>query len=92
MPANSVAVIFSYPVREFSNDINYPYHPNPDLYYFTGYKEPEAVLLIFKEAQKIADGKLVKELFFVQRRDPKQEQWTGRRPECGEKCEKPIGV
>ena len=79
MPANSVAVIFSYPVREFSNDINYPYHPNPDLYYFTGYKEPEAVLLIFKEAQKTADGKMVKELFFVQRRDPKQEQWTGRR-------------
>jgi Xaa-Pro aminopeptidase len=79
MPDNSVAVIFSYPLREFSNDINYPYHPNPDLYYFTGYKEPEAVLLIFKEAQKTADGKMVKELFFVQRRDPKQELWTGRR-------------
>jgi Xaa-Pro aminopeptidase len=75
MPPNSVAVIFSYPTRLFSNDVNYPYHANPDLYYFSGYKEPNAVLLIFKEPQKGG----YKELFFVQRRDPREEQWTGRR-------------
>ena len=33
MPANSVAVIFSYPERVFSKDINYNYHQNPDMYY-----------------------------------------------------------
>ncbi|HVU98877.1 MAG TPA: aminopeptidase P N-terminal domain-containing protein [Puia sp.] len=79
MPPHSVAVIFSYPTRTFSNDISYPYHPNPDLYYFSGYKEPQAVLLIFKEPQKGADGSTYRELFFVQQRDPQQEQWTGRR-------------
>ena len=79
MAPRSVTVIFSYPTRTFSNDISYPYHPNPDLYYFSGYREPQAVLLIFKEPQKTADGKMVKELFFVQKRDPKQESWTGRR-------------
>ncbi len=79
MPARSVTVVFSYPTRTFSNDISYPYHPNPDLYYFSGYKEPQAVLLIFKEPQKTPDGKMVRELFFVQKRDPKQESWTGRR-------------
>jgi Xaa-Pro aminopeptidase len=79
MPPGSVTVIFSYPTRTFSNDISYPYHPNPDLYYFSGYKEPQAVLLIFKEPQKTPDGKMVRELFFVQKRDPKQELWTGRR-------------
>jgi Xaa-Pro aminopeptidase len=31
MPANSVAVIFAFPPRLFSNDNNYPYHTNPDL-------------------------------------------------------------
>ena len=31
MPPHSVAVIFSYPTRTFSNDISSPYHPNPDL-------------------------------------------------------------
>ena len=79
MPPRSVTVIFSYPTRTFSNDVNYPYHPNPDLYYFSGYKEPHAVLLIFKEPQKAADGSTYRELFFVQQRDPRQEQWTGRR-------------
>jgi Xaa-Pro aminopeptidase len=79
MPPRSVAVIFSYPTRTFSNDVTYPYHPNPDLYYFSGYKEPQAVLLIFKESQKAADGSTYRELFFIQQRDPQQEQWTGRR-------------
>jgi Xaa-Pro aminopeptidase len=78
MPANSVAVIFAYPQRVFSNDVTYVYHPNPDLYYFTGYKETSAVLLIFKEMQHGTDGDY-NEVFFVQHRDPQQEQWTGKR-------------
>ena len=79
MPPRSVAVIFAYPVRNFSNDVEFPYHPNPDLYYFSGYKEPNAVLFIFKEPQHAPDGSTYKELFFIQHRDPEQEQWTGRR-------------
>ena len=78
MPDNSVVVIFSYPERVFSRDVNYLYHPNPDLYYFSGYKEPDAVLLIFKENQKRGDT-AYNELFFVRKRNPELEQWTGRR-------------
>lgn len=78
MPPNSVAVIFAYPERVFSNDVNYVYHANPDLYYFSGYKEPDAVLLIFKEIQADGDSSY-NELFFVRHRDPSAEQWTGRR-------------
>lgn len=79
MPPRSVAVIFAYPTRNFSNDVDFPYHPNPDLYYFSGYKEPNAVLFIFKDPQHAPDGSTYKELFFVQHRDPEQESWTGRR-------------
>ncbi|HNP22059.1 MAG TPA: aminopeptidase P family protein [Panacibacter sp.] len=78
MPANSVTVVFAYPERVFSRDVNYPYHQNPDLYYFTGYKEPDAVLLIFKEDQHRGDT-AYNELFFVRKRNALQEQWTGRR-------------
>jgi len=78
MPANSVAVIFSYPDRTFSKDVDYPYHQNPDLYYFSGYKEPNAVLLIFKENQT-SDSKTYNEIFFIQKRDQLREIWTGRR-------------
>jgi Xaa-Pro aminopeptidase len=78
MPENSVVVIFAYPERVFSRDVNYVYHPNPDLYYFSGYKEPDAVLLIFKENQGRGDSSF-NELFYVRKRNPLQEQWTGRR-------------
>jgi len=79
MPENSVMAVFSYPTRNFSNDVDYLYHQNPDLYYFSGYKEPDGILLIFKDAQTDASGKTYKELFFVQKRNALQESWTGRR-------------
>jgi len=78
MPANSVAVIFSYPERVFSKDINYNYHQNPDLYYLTGYKEPDAVLLLFKENQTTGNDSY-NEILFVRERNAAQETWTGRR-------------
>ncbi|MEP6597743.1 MAG: aminopeptidase P N-terminal domain-containing protein [Ginsengibacter sp.] len=78
MPENSVVAIFAYPERVFSRDVNYVYHANPDLYYFSGYKEPDALLLIFKENQQRGDT-TYNELFFIRKRNPLQEQWTGRR-------------
>jgi len=79
MPDNSVMVVFAAPTRTFSNDVTYFYHQNPDLYYFTGYKEPNSVLFIFKDQQTGADGIKYNELFFIQKRNPLAEQWTGRR-------------
>jgi Xaa-Pro aminopeptidase len=79
MPANSVMAVFAFPTRTFSNDVEYLYHQNPDLYYLTGYKEPHSLLLLFKDAQAGPDGSKANELFFVQKRNPSAEQWTGRR-------------
>ena len=79
MPPNSVAVIFAYPERLFSNDVNYSYHQNPDLYYFSGYNEPRSVLFVFKDQQVTTDNKKYNEVFFIQKKDPLMEQWTGRR-------------
>ncbi len=79
MPEGSVMAVFAFPTRNFSNDVDYLYHQNPDLYYFTGYKEPDAVLFIFKDAQIDAAGKSYSELFFVQKKNAQQESWTGKR-------------
>jgi Xaa-Pro aminopeptidase len=79
MPGNSVMVIYSYPTKNFSNDVDYFYHPNPDMYYFSGYREPQSLLLIFKEPQKDSAGQTYTEILFVQRRSPQAEQWTGKR-------------
>jgi len=76
MPTNSVAVVFSYPERVFSRDINYNFHQNPDMYYLTGYKEPDGVLLIFKEPQ---GAEKYDEILFVRERNAARETWTGRR-------------
>jgi Xaa-Pro aminopeptidase len=79
LPPNSVMAIFAYPVRNFSNDVDYKYHANPDLYYFSGYTEPNSVLLIFKDPQKDSANQSYTELFFVQKKDARREQWTGKR-------------
>ncbi|RSK46445.1 aminopeptidase P family protein [Hymenobacter perfusus] len=79
LPARSVAVLFAAPVRNRANDVDFVYHQSPDFYYLTGYEEPEAVLVLFKEPQTIQGQTGVTEALFVQPRDPKAEQWTGRR-------------
>lgn len=79
MPDNSVAVFFSNPVRNRANDVDYIYHQDPNLYYLTGYREPHAVLLVFKNNQTDEDGESYNEIFFVQQKNPMAEMWTGRR-------------
>ncbi|NER11895.1 M24 family metallopeptidase [Leptobacterium flavescens] len=79
MPKNSVAVFFASPVRNRSNDVDYIYHQDPDFYYLTGYNEPNAVLLIFSDDQSSASGESYNEMIYVQKRDPRAEQWNGRR-------------
>lgn len=79
MPSNTVAVFFANAERNRANDVDYIYHQDPDFYYLTGYKEPNAVLIIFSEAQENADGKVYDEMLYVQERDPRAEQWNGKR-------------
>jgi Xaa-Pro aminopeptidase len=78
LPANSVAVLFSFPVRNRSNDVDYEFHQNPDFYYLTGYNEPDAILLVFKN-NVIIDSDTLNEIIFVQPNDPKYEIWNGKR-------------
>jgi Xaa-Pro aminopeptidase len=78
MPPNSVAIIFSNPIRNRSNDVDYEYHQNPDFYYLTGFTEPNAVLIIFKDEHTF-DNFSTNEIIFVPEREPSEEVWTGKR-------------
>ncbi len=78
MPDNSVALFFSAPVRNRSNDVDYHYHQNPSFYYYTGFTEPDAVVVIFKKPRKI-DGIETNEIIFVRERNPQSEMWDGKR-------------
>jgi Xaa-Pro aminopeptidase len=88
LPQNSVAVIFANAVRNRANDVDYVYHQDPDFYYLTGYKEPDAVLFIFKDKLVAANGSFYNEILFVQPRNALREMWTGRR--LGEKGTKDV--
>ncbi|PJJ53087.1 aminopeptidase P family protein [Hymenobacter chitinivorans] len=79
LPAHSVAVLFAAPVRNRANDVDFIYHQDPDFYYLTGYTEPHAVLVLFKEPQTIGGQSGITEALFTQPRDPQRESWTGRR-------------
>ncbi|TGE15325.1 aminopeptidase P N-terminal domain-containing protein [Hymenobacter elongatus] len=79
LPARSVAVLFAAPVRNRANDVDFLYHQNPDFYYLTGYTEPHAVVVLFKEPQTIGGQAGITEALFTQPRDPQRESWTGRR-------------
>ncbi|MBS1505730.1 MAG: aminopeptidase P family protein [Bacteroidetes bacterium] len=83
LPANSVAVFFANATRNRANDVDYVYHQDPDFFYLTGYKEPDALLLVFKDKQTSANGTSYDEILFVQPRNEQREMWTGRR--LGEK-------
>jgi Xaa-Pro aminopeptidase len=79
LPANSVAVFFANAVRNRANDVDYAYHQDPNFFYLTGYREPQAVLLVFKDKQTAANGTQYDEIIFVQERNALGEMWTGRR-------------
>jgi len=79
MPSNSVAIFFANPVRNRANDVEYVYHQDPNFYYLTGYNEPNVLLLLFSDVQKINDSTFYSEQIFVQKKDAQAEQWTGKR-------------
>lgn len=78
MPDNSVAVIFTNPMKNRSNDTEFAYRPNSDFYYLTGFREPNAVLVLFKNEQEMGQVR-THEILFVQPKDPRREQWDGER-------------
>ena len=78
MPEGTAAVLFSAPERNRSNDVYYEYHQDPNFYYLTGLREPNSMLVLFKEAIYF-QGQETTEMVFVQERNPSSEIWNGRR-------------
>lgn len=74
MAPASAALIFTAPEVTRSNDSEYPYRQNSDFWYFTGFNEPQAVLLLIKSADNHNHSVL-----FNRVRDLTAEIWSGRR-------------
>src|ERR1041384_5756948 len=68
-----VLVVFSTPTAIRNNDVEHEYRQSSDLFYLSGFDEPETVLVLSSVADK------EKFVLFVRPRDPERETWDGRR-------------
>jgi len=73
MGDDSVAIIPTAPVRIRNRDVEFPFRPESDFYYLTGFPEPEAVAVLIPGRPQ---GEY---LLFCRERDPKLERWDGAR-------------
>ncbi|QCT18287.1 Xaa-Pro aminopeptidase [Jejubacter calystegiae] len=74
MAPGSAALIFAAAEATRSADSEYPYRQNSDFWYFTGFNEPEALLVLIKSNESHNHSVL-----FNRVRDKNAEIWFGRR-------------
>lgn len=70
---DAVAIFPAAPLATRSNDVEYRYRQDNDLYYLTGFPEPESMGVLLPPGEKESF------ILFVLPRDPKKEIWNGRR-------------
>lgn len=70
-----VAVIATAPEKYRNRDTSYPYRFDSYFYYLTGFREPEAVLVLIATGNTAAS----QQILFCQDKDPEREIWDGFR-------------
>ena len=71
--SDSIAILPTASIIVRNRDVEFPFRPDSDFFYLTGYPEPEAVLVL------IPDRKEGESILFCRERDEKMEAWHGRR-------------
>src|SRR3954469_14213500 len=71
-PAGAVAVFPGMPVATRNSDVEHAYRADSDLFFLTGFEEPEAVAVLSTAGEKPFT-------LFVRPRDKEREIWNGRR-------------
>jgi Xaa-Pro aminopeptidase len=69
---NGIAVVSTAPEKTRNRDTHYPYRFDSYFYYLTGFREPEAVLVVIAGAQSSS-------ILFCREKDPEREVWDGFR-------------
>lgn len=72
MGDKSVLVLFSAEPRIYTNDVDYHYRQENNLYYLTGIKQNGATLILLPGAKQ------TREILFMPERDSRYETWNGR--------------
>ncbi|MEP7074224.1 MAG: aminopeptidase P family protein [Acidobacteriota bacterium] len=72
MADKSVLIMFSTEPKLYTNDVDYVYRQENNLYYLTNLKQKDATLVISK------NGSDVREFLFIPQPDPRNETWNGK--------------
>lgn len=81
MGDESIGIIPTAPVYVRNRDVEFPFRPESNFYYLTGYPEPEAVAVLIPDRHH---GEYV---LFCRENDPVMETWNGRRAGIEGACE-----
>ncbi|MCB1856769.1 MAG: Xaa-Pro aminopeptidase [Gammaproteobacteria bacterium] len=73
MGHGSIAILPSAPVARRNRDVEFPYRPDSDFYYLTGFPEPEAVAVL------IPGRRHAEYVLFCRERNAERELWDGAR-------------
>ena len=65
----AVIIVRAAPARIRNNDVYYAYRQDSDFLYLTGFREPEALLVLMSEEERA--------ILFCRPRDPEREMWDG---------------
>ncbi|SCU79938.1 LAFA_0B06590g1_1 [Lachancea sp. 'fantastica'] len=84
LPAKSCAIIAGAQVKYASGPVFYPFQQNNDLFYLTGWNEPDSVMILEKPTSNIED---VVFHLIVPPKDTFSEQWEGERTGAEGACE-----
>ena len=71
--SDSIAILPTSSVVVRNRDVEFPFRPDSDFFYLTGYPEPEAVLVLIPDRE---EGECI---LFCRESDEKLETWHGRR-------------
>ena len=76
----SALILAAHPEHLRNDDVHYPYRQDSNLYYLTGFEEPESILLF-------RPGQTPESVMFVRKKDLERETWDGFRygPDLTEK-------
>jgi Xaa-Pro aminopeptidase len=69
---DALLILWSAPVARYSNDVDYIYRQDSNLYYLTGVTQPDTMLVL------MPGNETRREVLFVKDRNPAQEHWSGR--------------
>lgn len=69
---SNALVVAAHPELIRNDDVHFPYRQDSNLYYLSGFEEPESILMLLP-------GKNPQEVLFCRRKNPERETWDGFR-------------